>query len=265
MNSKHQYISVLAICLTVVLAAAIITYKPLIPEKEDFPFMLPSGIPPSLGSVASTWVGEQQVKAIYVSGSGSASDKANQATVTLGVYTENKSASRAIDDNSVTMNAVVDAIHELDISDEEIKTVQYSVYPNYNWEVKETTGYRVTNMIQIEIKDRKIIGAVIDAAARAGANNIQGISFGLSNEVAEGLRTEAYTKALEDARKKANLIADTLQLKITGVHSVTESAYYPYTPYKGFDTFAEAASAPTPIFEGSLSVSVNVQLAFTFE
>jgi len=266
MNSKQQYISVFAICLTVIVAAAIITYKPLAPqEEEDDTFKFPVGIPPSLGTVASISQGGEQISAIYVSGSGSASEKANQATVTLGVMTEDPYASVAVEDNAERMNAVINAIKALGIPEDKIKTVQYSVYPDYDWELRRTTGYRVTNMVEVEIEDLGIIGDVIDDAVEAGANNIQGVSFGLTEEVAEGLKVDAYKLALLDAKGKADLIAETLGLRITGVLSVSESVYYPYVPYRAVAESAAYDKAPTPIIEGTLSVSVSVQVSFTFE
>jgi hypothetical protein len=265
MNSKQQYISVFAICLTVIVAAAIITYKPLAPQEEEDTFKFPVGIPPSLGTVAAISQGGEQVSAIYVSGSGSASEKANQATVTLGVMTEDPYASVAVEDNAELMTAVINAIKALDIPEDKIKTVQYSVYPDYDWELRRTTGYRVTNMVEVEIEDLEIIGNVIDDAVKAGANNIQGVSFGLTEEVAEGLKIDAYKLALQDAKGKADLIAETLGLRITGVLSVSESVYYPYVPYRAVAESAAYDKAPTPIIEGTLSVSVSVQVSFTFE
>lgn len=265
MKSKQQYISVLAICVTVIVAAAIIAYRPLAPEEDEGLFRYPAGIPPSLGTVASTWQGEDQVNAIHVSGSGSASATANQAVVTLGAYTEDPSASEAVEDNAVLMTAVIAAIEDLGIPEDKIKTVSYSVSTDYDWELRRVMGYRVTNMIQVEIDDLDLVGDVIDEATKAGANQVQGITFGLSDDIAEGLQNEAYVLALQDARGKANLIADTLELEITGVLSVSESVYYPYTPYRAVAEAAFDSGASTPIIEGSLSVSVSVQVAFSFQ
>jgi len=253
--------------MAIVLAAGIIAYKPFAPEVElDDTFKFPSGIPPTLGSFQSVAVGEDQIYAIYVSGSGSSAEKANQATVTLGVYTEDPSAAEAVQDNAALMNAVIDAIIEEGIPEDKIKTVSYSVNPNYDWEQKMTVGYRVTNMVQVEIDEIGKVGDVLDAATGAGANNVQGISFGLSDDVSTTLQTEAYVNALNDARGKADLIAETLGLKITGVLSVSESVYYPYTPYRAYaESDMVGAPEPTPILEGTLSVSVSVQVAFTFE
>ena len=267
MKTKQQYISVIAICLSVILAGAIIAYKPQLAEEDDSLFKFPAGIPPSLGSMSAVALSEEQVNAILVSGSGSASAQANQATLTLGAWTEDPVASEAVEDNAVLMTSVIDAVKALGIGEDEINTVQYSVSPNYNWETRTITGYRVTNMIQIEVDDIDLVGSVIDAAAGAGANSIQGISFGLSEDVAEDLAEQAYVLALRNAQGKADLIAETLELEITGVLSVSESVYYPYTPYRSAVAEAsfDAGYAPTPVIEGSLSVSVSVQVAFSFQ
>lgn len=269
MDSKRQYISVIAICLSVIIAGAIIAYNPFQePEDElDSLFKFPAGIPPSLGTMSAVSLGEDVVNAIIVSGSGSISAKANQATLTLGAWTEDPDASEAVNDNAVIMGAVIDAIMELGIEEDNIKTVSYGVSPNYNWDTRTVTSYRVTNMIQVEVLDIDMVGEVIDVAAAAGANSIQGISFGISDEESDALSMDAYVLALEDAQAKADLIAETLGIEVTGVVYVTESSYAPYTQYRAMaeSVVYDSGSAPTPIIEGSLSVSVSVTVAFSIQ
>ncbi|UCD43897.1 MAG: SIMPL domain-containing protein [Candidatus Bathyarchaeota archaeon] len=264
MNTKQKSISVIAICLSIIVAAAILTYRPQTPEEE---FKFPVGIPPSLGSISSVWVGDEQLNTIHVSGSGSFSAKANQATLILGAWTLDFSAADAVEDNAEVMNAVIGAIEGLGIPEENIETVTYTVSTEWDWENREIDGYRVTNLVQIRLDEEYMgmIGEVIDAASDAGANSVQGITFGLSDEAIEELETKAYVQALNDARGKADLIADTLGISVTGVYSVSESVYYPYVAQRGFDVAASYEAAPTPILEGTLSVSVSVQASFTFE
>ena len=64
---------------------------------------------------------------------------------------------------------------------------------------------------------------------------------------------------------KADLIADTLNIEVTGVLYVSESSYTPYTATRSYAVAEAGMDAPTPIIEGSLSVSVNVQVSFTFQ
>ncbi len=264
MNSKQQMVSVFAICLSFIIAAAIFTYKPEMTEQDTLKF--PVGIPPSLGYATSVTLGEEQINAIVVSGQGSSSEQANKATLRVGVDSDDEDASTAIESNAAAMNAVIDAIKAQGIGEDAISTINYNVRHIYDWEIKRVIGYMVNNMVKVEIEDLALVGNVIDAAAGAGANNIQGISFELTDERAQELQNNAYVLALQDARGKADLIAETLGLEITGVQYVSESSYYPYTTRM---TYAEAdygeSAAPTPIIEGTLSVSVNVQVAFTFE
>jgi uncharacterized protein YggE len=267
MSMNKQYIYVVAICLSVIIAGAIIAYNPFEEkEAEDNIFKFPAGIPPSLGVGYATSLGDADVNSIQVSGQGSVSAKATQATLTLGAWTEDPVAAEAVQDNAVLMNSIIDAIMGLGIAEDKIKTVTYSVNTNYDWERREIRGYRVTNMIQVIVEDIDLVGEVIDTAAASGANSIQGISFGISDEEALELSNEAYVLALQNAQAKADLIATTLDLEITGVLFVSESSYTPYSPYRGYAEMAmDGAAAPTPIIEGSLSVSVNVQVVFSIQ
>lgn len=264
MESKRLYLSVVAICMSIILSGAIIAYRPQVTEAKGFRF--PVGISPSLGTVASTWVGEEQANTISVSGLGSASARANQAKLTVGVQTEKPYASEAVEENAGLMTAVIDAIKFLGVSEDDIETVSYAVQPIYDYDLKRLTGYWVTNMVQVKISNLDIVGDVIDAASEAGANRINGVSFELSDDLADELKLEAYKEALNDASEKAGVITDTLDLTLTGIYSVSESVYYPYRPY-----FAMEAPAPypekasTPILEGALSVSVTVQVVYTFQ
>ena len=123
----------------------------------------------------------------------------------LGVQTEDVSAKEAIEDNSMLMTDVIAAIKGLGFTDDDIKTVTYSVYPNYNWELRQVTGYTVNNMIQVEIMDLDLVGDVIDVAGAAGANRVDGVSFDLSDDLKEQLKLDAYVAAIRDAEAKAEV------------------------------------------------------------
>jgi hypothetical protein len=277
MNKKQQAFAVTAICLSIILAGVIIAYKPGVIENltPSLPsgFRYPTGLGVSQG-VPTLYSGISQgddthLKTISLTGAGSASAQADQATVNLGVQVILESAGDAIGENANLMSAVIEAIKALGISEDDIVTTSYSVYPQYDWteEGRIFKGYTVTNLVQVTVRDLDIVGDVIDAAAGAGANQINGINFELSDAKREELKTNAYVAALTDAQDKAQVIADTLGLSITGVQSVTENSYVPVRSYE----FAEAASmdggsyAPTPVLSGELAVTVNVHIVFLFE
>lgn len=265
MRNNQTILAVTAICLSIVLAGAIIAYKPGAPTTEDpVPeFRYPTGTGTALGQGAITGQGtDVDAKTISLTGAGSASATANEATVVLGVQTEDVSAKEAIEDNSQLMTDVLAAIKGLGFTDSDIKTVTYSVYPNYNWELRQVTGYTVNNMVQVEILDLDIVGDVIDVAGAAGANRVDGVTFDLSDDLKEQLKLDAYVAAIRDAEAKADVITETMGLDIIGVQSVTESSYSPPRVFQEFAKDAMGAPAPTPIIEGSLSVNVQVHIVY---
>ena len=265
-------LAMLLLVFAVIISASIATlhYLPSTQVSVEKPkhTQFPSGIPSvlSINRVSATGL-QQEAKTIVVSGSGTASDQADEANVILGVQTEGKTASEASRQNAELMTSIINAIKDLGLTEEDMKTVSYSIYPVYSkHDYTQIVGYRVINMISVKVTDINLVGAIIDAATENGANRIQGVSFGLSPEKREELKRRAYIAALKDAESKAQLIAETLSLKITGVYYVSESTYQPYKPYYDYRfEIAGATSTSTPILEGKLSVSVTVQIAYSFE
>jgi hypothetical protein len=268
MERTQQIVSVLAICASILLAGMVIAYKPgMVTELTEFRF--PTGVPPSLGvtgftQVAATDTGSSP-KTLSISGTGVVYVKANQATVTLGVYTEDKTASTAIDENAAIMTAVIAALKQLGFKDEDMQTTNYSVYPNYNWDIRQVIGYQVTNMIQVKIKDLTMVGPAIDAAASAGANRVDSIGFGITEATASAMKLQAYTTAIADAKAKSDVITSGLGIKIVGVQSVTENSYYPVAEYRSYDSAVSGSKASTPVLSGDLSVTVTLNIVYLIE
>lgn len=277
MNKNQQSFAVAAICLSIILAGAIIAYKPGVVEQMSptLPagFRFPSGTGVSQGMpTLYSGVAEDassDPKTISLTGSGSASAQADQASINLGVQITSESASDAISENADSMTAVIEAIKALGVSEDDIVTTSYSVYPQYDWTESGRVfkGYTVTNLVQVTVKDLDIVGDVIDAAAVAGANQINGISFELSDAKREELKTNAYIAAMGDAQDKADVIAETLGLTITGVQSVNEYSYTPVRSYEYAESVAMdgAKSFSTPIVSGELSVTVSIHIVYLFE
>ena len=269
MEKTAQAATVLAVCASILLAGMIIAYKPgMVADVSEFRF--PTGVPPALGTtgfstVAATDTGTNP-RTLSVSGTGVINVKANQATISLGVYTEDKIASAAIDENAATMTAVIAALKQLGFTDDDMQTTTYTVYPNYNYDVRQVVGYQVTNMIQIKIKDLTKVGPAIDAATTAGANRVDSIGFGITDETASAMRLQAYTAAIADAKSKSDVITSGLGIHITGVQSVNESIYYPVVDYRSYDiTASGSAKASTPVLSGNLSVSVTLSIVYLIE
>ncbi len=273
MNKSQQLYAVTAICLSIILAGAIIAYRPGVVEPTETvsgtpDFRYPGGVGTSMGFEAFTYAGEDaQAKTISLAGSGSASAQADQASISMGVEVTFESAADAISENAAAMAAVIEAVKALGVSEDDIYTSQYSVYPQYDWTESGRVfkGYTVTNMVRVTVKNLDDVGSIIDAAGEAGANRIDSISFELSDAKREELKMNAYVAALDDAQAKADVITQNLGLTITGVQSVTESSYSPARTYQAVEEADYAVgSAPTPILSGELTVSVSVYIVYLF-
>jgi len=264
MEKTQQAVSVLAICASILLAGMVIAYQPGIAEEFRFPTGVASGVKTSgYTNVATT--DSETLKTLSISGTGIVYVKANQVTIVLGAYTEDDAASDAIEENAAIMTEVIAALKQLGLTDDEITTTSFGVSPVYNWEVYKVVGYQVTNLVQVKISDLDMVGTVIDAATAAGANRVDSVSFGLSDAAAEEMKLQAYTAAIADAKAKAEVITEGLDVSITGVQSITESYYYPYSAYRSYDVAYAEGKSSTPIMEGNLSVSVTLNIVYLID
>jgi uncharacterized protein YggE len=265
MEKTQQAVSVLAICASILLAGMVIAYQPGIAEEFRFPTGVAAGVKTSgYTNVAATT--SDVPKTLSLSGSGTVYVKANQATVILGVFSENDAASVAIEENAAAMTRVIAALKQLGFTDDDITTTSFGVSPVYNYEVYKVVGYQVTNLVQVKMTDLDMVGTAIDAATEAGANRVDSVSFGLSDATAEEMKLEAYTAAIADAKAKAKVITEGLEVSITGVQSITESYYYPYSAYRSYDVaYSAGEKSSTPIMEGNLSVSVTLNIVYLIE
>jgi len=271
MNKKQELFAVTAICLSIIIAGAIIAYKPgAVQTTPSLPtgFRYPSGIDTSTASYSDISQGTTPTpKTISLTGSGTSSARADQATVELGVTVTDESANTAIRLNAERMTAVIEAIKNTGINEEDIATISYSVYPQYDYTDtgRVLRGYAATNIVRVKVMNLDLVGTIIDEAAAAGSNQINGIAFELSDSKREELKANAYVAALTDAQEKADVIAMTLGLTITGVQSVAETSYTPARNYDNAPLPSGATDSSTPVLSGELSVTVRVSIVFQFE
>ena len=200
---------------------------------------------------------------ISVTGVGTVEVKPDQAVVSLGVMTRAVTASEAVSENSQVMNAVVVALQELGIDASDIQTSWYSVNPVYDWNEFRGTptiiGYEAVNTVTVTTSDFEIVGSIIDSTTAVGVNQINGITFKVSDEAQSQLEDEALQNACADVKAKADVIADSLDVSIIGVKSVSVSSGWPIMPYY---SALDVRAVETPIFPGESEVTVTVYVEF---
>ncbi|MGB9620553.1 MAG: SIMPL domain-containing protein, partial [Armatimonadota bacterium] len=161
---------------------------------------------------------------ITVSATATARSRPDIAFVTLGVSTDDSDAAKAAQTNARTTSAVIDALVGAGIQRADIETVQYSVSPitNYQTNPPSVSGYRVSNIVRVKLKDLAKIASVIDTAAKAGSNEVQGVRFEL--EDGTKLRHQALVEALKKAEADARLMARTLGVGLGKAISASQTA-----------------------------------------
>lgn len=189
----------------------------------------------------------------------------DMATITLGVQTDAPTAAEALSQNAAKMNQVIAALKKGGIADRDIQTSNLSLNPQYVYQENlppRLTGYQVSNQVTVRVRDLKRLGQAVDAVVGAGANNVGGISFGLSDpSAAENAARQDAVKAL---RAKAELYAAAAGYSVGRLVSLSENGGY--APPPPMPMVAMAAKAErfdsTPTAGGELSVRIDVNAVF---
>jgi uncharacterized protein YggE len=186
----------------------------------------------------------------------------DRARVDVGVVSQAQTAQAAGEENARRVQQVMAELRKLVGPKAEIKTLYYSVQPNYRTPrpggSPEIAGYTASNTVQVTLDDLSLVGKVIDGAMRSGANNIHGVQFSIRDE--KPARAQALAQAAQIARAEAEAIAKALGLRVIRVHGAEEGERQPVFPMQTRMAMAEAAQ--TPIEPGAIDVrgSVTVTL-----
>ncbi len=201
---------------------------------------------------------------ISVSGQGEVSGAPDVLTLDLGVSVLRDTVSAAAGDAADLAEALIASLTGRGVAREDIRTSNYSIYPEYDYREDRQTirGYRVTNTVSVRIRDLGNAGEVIDAAVAAGGDDVVVNSLGFDLEDNQGLVRQAREAAWEDARAKAEQLADLAGVQLGSPLSIAET-FAPTPPiiYEEY-AYAAEADAATPIEPGQLSVTVTVEVRF---
>lgn len=207
-----------------------------------------------------------------VTGTGKVEMIPDTANISAGITVTNvrttKEAETKISDIN---NKIVNSLKKLGIQKEDIKTSNFSINPEYDYqtyrpEVNRIKGYSGNAGVTIKVKDTKLAPQVIDAVTQAGANNVSVSNFTIENP--EKFKEEARDKAIKNAKDQATKLAKSLGIKLGRVVNLVESSdggypppYYSSTSYDAKQMGGEQRPAPD-IQPGSQTINSTVTLYF---
>ena len=204
---------------------------------------------------------ERTDKLVTVTGEATVAAAPDIALIRIGVTSQGKNARAASDANAREMTVVLAAIKETGVADKDIQTTSLSLQPQYDPNktgAARLIGFAANNQVTVKIRDIGQLPAILDRAISAGANEMSGIEFVVSEQ--SKLLDKARTEAIEDARRKAELYATAAGMKVGRVMSISEEGTVP--PPRAFQAMRAGAAVVAP-GEQTLRAVVTVSYELT--
>lgn len=232
-------------------------------RRARIPALLCAALFSTATAAAQEVIFPQQPPSIRSSGDAVVTAKPDRAQIDIGVMSRATQSQDAATQNARQLESVLAALRKLLGANADIRTISYNLTPNYTYPrdggEPTVTGYTATNTVRVTLDDLTRVGAVIDAATKAGANQVQNIRFMLKDE--QAVRAQALREATTKARAQAEAMASALGLRITRVLSVSDSGpVMPVIHEMRMAARAEAADVSTPVIPGQIEVRANVTL-----
>jgi uncharacterized protein YggE len=196
---------------------------------------------------------------IRVSGTGKVQATPDIARAHVGVQTFDPSVEVAVAENNRRMQAIMDALAAKGIAEKDRRTTLFQVSPRRDFRIEgpdNIVGFQVDNVLLATVRDLTQVGAVLQAAIDAGANNIAGVEFTLEDPTSA--RRDARLQAVADAQARAKTMAEAAGVTLGKPISIVEAGWQePIGVWKGREDVAVA-----PIQPGEITVSVVVDVLY---
>jgi uncharacterized protein len=203
--------------------------------------------------------------AISVTGEANISVAPDQAQIDGGVSTDAKTAREASDANNAAMGKVLLALKGAGIDEKDYQTSRLSLQPQYATSSKTAerpvvVGYRASNRVTIKVRDVAKVAGMIDVLVGAGANEIGGINFIVTQ--ASKLLDDAREQAIADARRKAQIYAKSAGVTLGEPIAISEEG----APTPMFRSkMAGGMAAPAQVAQGEETLSITVSVSWAIK
>jgi len=207
---------------------------------------------------------------LTVSGEGKIYVKPDVAIVEMSVISQNKDVKVVQNENDQKMQEVVNFLKESGIDEKDIKTLQYNLQPEYDYNWCRTgdfpvycppklVDYILTQSVQAKIRDLNRVGEIIGNLSSVGVNQISSISFTIDNDAE--VKNLARKEAIAEAKTKAQMMASEANIKLGKIVDINESIAGLVSPRMNYAkqvSADEALGAPIEVGTNEVVVSVSV-------
>ena len=208
------------------------------------------------------------VRTLNVSGSGTATLKPDMAYINIGVHSEAPTAAEAVSMNSTQTQQVVDALKTAGVDAKDIRTTNFSIYPNTQFDPqtnqKLSTTYMVDNTVYVTVHKLDQLGDLLDTAVKAGANNVDSIQFDVADK-GPAIK-QARDQAVKDAKTQVQELASAAGVSLGELQTINFNNSMPSPMLESFGKGggggAMAADVAVPINPGTMTLTVNVSMSY---
>ncbi len=215
---------------------------------------------PGTGSAQTT------PRTLSVSGAGQVSLQPDIAYIYVGVHTETPSAAESVAQNNVSTQKLIAALKAAGVDAKDIQTMNFSIWQNnqYGPDGKpSSTNYAVDNTVYLTVRKLDSLGDLLDAAVRAGANNINSIQFDVADKTKA--LSEARDKAVKAAQTQAEELATSAGVKLGSIQTIQYFDASPTPVFQGKGMGgggAASADVAVPINPGQMQITVTVTMSY---
>ena len=211
-------------------------------------------------------------RTVVVNATASIEREPERAQVLLAVESQATTARQAAAANATKMDAVIAALRRAGISGPNVKTVSYSINPEYARSPRDDAqkppviaSYRAINMVQVTVEPVSKTGEIIDIALQAGANRVHNLSFELRDP--DAAHRDALRLAVAKAQAEAQVMAEAAGQRLGPPLQMSSGGYAipRYARDMAGEVMMAQAPAPTPIEGGTLTIMANVSITYRLE
>lgn len=215
-------------------------------------------------------VSNAQENTISVTGEAEQFIAPDTASISFSMTRKSKNLSEATDSVNKRISELIRSLKDDGVKESDIKTTGYNVNPQYVYLERERTfdGYRVTQSVQVKIRDLDNVNTVVTKIGKLEVDNVSGLTFFIDND--EKIQEDLREDAIKDAKKKASKLAKDLGVNLDDIVGFSEGGggYYPnlYSKNGSFALeSADFAPAPASIPAGENRLQSTVTITYTIK
>lgn len=207
-------------------------------------------------------VSTQKLDLFSVSGEGKVTAIPDSAKVTVGITQSGQNLGEVQGQVNGVINKLTDDLVKLGIKRENIKTTNYNINPDYDYTSSPPTsrGFTVSASQEITVENLELLGQVIDTAVADGANIVGGVTFKVNEKKRKELMQEARKLAAQDAKEKANQLAEAAGITLGKVIDAQEQENFGRPIPYALD--AQAVERSTQLEPGTSEIISTITLTF---